>query len=203
MRAAPLALFNDPSALAKVDLDLFAWQALHAPKRRIGVGVEPPHESFDGLVATGEPVFGGEILIDPLRREPSLASGLDRTAVRLALASSTRQRPGGRMAGFGSASPVEPAVEMAGFESAPTSDPAVEMAGFAGSRYLRTVPRSMPSSRAIRRRDHPRAARATIACCSFTLSWFIAPLVPHRQHRAQSYRSKWLVLNRPVVAGFK
>ena len=100
MRAAPLTLFNDPSALAKVDLDLFARQALHAPKRRIGVGVEPSHESFDGLVAAGEPVFGGEILIDPLRREPGLASGLDRTAVRLALAPSTRQRPGGQNGWF-------------------------------------------------------------------------------------------------------
>ena len=188
MRPPTLAVFENPRALTEVDLYLLAGQALHAPKWRITVGVQSPHEAFDRFVAAGEPVLGCEVLINPLGRESRLPSGLDWPTVRLALAATTRG---------------DPAVRMAGFEPPGPSEPAVGMAGFASSRYLRTVPRSMPSSRAIRRRDHPRVARAKTACCSFTLSWFIAPLVPHRQHRAQSHPSKWLVLNRPIVAGFK
>jgi hypothetical protein len=51
------------------------------------------------------------------------------------------------MAGFASADPSEPGVRMADFELVAPSGPAVGMAGFgaAASRYLRTVPQSMPS----------------------------------------------------------
>ena len=52
------------------------------------------------------------------------------------------------------------------------------MAGFdrASTRYLPTVSRLMPSSRAIRRLDQPLPAKANIECCKFTLSSFIAPM---------------------------
>jgi len=52
------------------------------------------------------------------------------------------------------------------------------LAGFeSASRKCRpTVSRSMPSSRAIRRRDQPFAAKVVMECCKLTLSEFIAPL---------------------------
>src|ERR1700691_2323274 len=70
----------------------------------------------------------------------------------------------------------DPAVEMAGFESEDGSAPGVGMAGFgrASSKYLPTVSRLMPSSRAIRRLDQPLPAKVNIECCKFTLSSFIA-----------------------------
>jgi hypothetical protein len=65
------------------------------------------------------------------------------------------------MAGFDSSSPAcFPVIEMAGFAAAPSSHvPVVEMAGFAKRKYRPTVSRLIPSSLAIRRRDHPRSAR--------------------------------------------
>ena len=50
------------------------------------------------------------------------------------------------------------------------------MTGFgrASKRYLLTVSRLMPSSRAIRRLDQPLPAKVNIECCKFTLSSFIA-----------------------------
>jgi len=71
---------------------------------------------------------------------------------------------------------ADPAVEMAGFESGTASEPGIGMAGFgrASSKYLPTVSRLMPSSRAIRRLDQPLPAKVNIVCCKFTLSSFIA-----------------------------
>jgi hypothetical protein len=65
---------------------------------------------------------------------------------------------------------------MAGFEFGSGSEPGGEMAGFgrASKRYLPTVSRLMPSSRAIRRLDQPLPAKVTIECRKFTLSSFIA-----------------------------
>src|ERR1019366_5202183 len=67
-------------------------------------------------------------------------------------------------------------IGMAGFEFGSESEPGVEMAGFdrASSRYLPTVSRWRPSSRAIRRLDQPLPAKVNIECCKFTLSSFIA-----------------------------
>ena len=81
------------------------------------------------------------------------------------------------MAGFESGGGPEPEIGMAGFEFASESEPGVEMAGFgrASSKYLLTVSRVMPSSRAIRRLDQPLPAKVNIECCKFTLSSFIAP----------------------------
>ena len=80
------------------------------------------------------------------------------------------------MAGFESGDGSEPGIRMAGFEFGSESEPGVEMAGFgrASSRYLPTVSRLMPSSRAIRRLDQPLPAKVNIECCKFTLSSFIA-----------------------------
>ena len=63
------------------------------------------------------------------------------------------------MAGFASPAPSSPAVGMAGFASPASSSPVVEMAGFANRKYRPTVSRSIPSSRAIRRRDQPRSLK--------------------------------------------
>src|SRR5271170_209263 len=81
------------------------------------------------------------------------------------------------MAGFESGTGSEPGVGMAGFEFGSESEPGVEMAGFAraSSKYLRTVSRLRPRSRAIRRLDQPLPAKVKIECCKFTLSSFIAP----------------------------
>ena len=74
------------------------------------------------------------------------------------------------MAGFASGRTADPVVEMAGFESGSPADPGVEMAGAAAARYLATVPRSIPSFRAMSRPDVPLWAKTMIACCKFTLS---------------------------------
>jgi hypothetical protein len=85
--------------------------------------------------------------------------------------------PAVEMAGFESGGGPEPEIGMAGFEFGSGAEPGVEMAGFgrASRRYLPTVPRLMPSSRAIRRLDQPLPAKVEIECCKFTLSSFIAP----------------------------
>jgi len=87
------------------------------------------------------------------------------------------------MAGFGfetiSSGVPEPASAMAGFESAAASigspEPVSAMAGFDSSvperrTYRRTVARSIPSSRLIRRYDQPCPTNAKIACTSAILS---------------------------------
>src|SRR5580704_14543866 len=81
------------------------------------------------------------------------------------------------MAGFGSGGGPEPEIGMAGFEFGSESEPGVEMAGFgrASSKYLPTVSRLMPSSRAVRQLDQPLRAKVNIESCKFTLSSFIAP----------------------------
>jgi hypothetical protein len=73
---------------------------------------------------------------------------------------STSLGPTIEMAGFGSVVDDEPVIEMAGSAPSPGSEPGIEMAGFARNcRYLPTVSRSIPSSRAIRHRDQPRSAK--------------------------------------------
>ena len=83
------------------------------------------------------------------------------------------------MAGFDGGPLSEPwAGLVAGFDSAAGSEPTAGLlAGFAasGRRYLATVPRSSCSSRAMRRYDQLRAARAIIDCWRLTLSRFITP----------------------------
>jgi hypothetical protein len=46
-----------------------------------------------------------------------------------------------------------------GVASPASSSPVVEMTGFANRKYRPTVSRSIPSSRAIRRRDQPRSSK--------------------------------------------
>jgi hypothetical protein len=65
--------------------------------------------------------------------------------------------PAVEMAGSASPASSNPAIEMVGFASPDPSSPVVEMPGFANRKYRPTVSRSIPSSRAIRRRDHPRS----------------------------------------------
>src|SRR5271154_7065304 len=103
--------------------------------------------------------------------------------------------PAVEMAGFGSGGGPEPEVGMAGFEFGSGSEPGVEMAGFgrASRRYLPTVSRLIPSSRAIRRLDQPLPAKVDIECCKFTLSSFIA----HKSSRGCPMRNASL-----KVAGF-
>src|ERR1700689_360124 len=85
--------------------------------------------------------------------------------------------PAGEMAGFESGEGSEPEIGLAGFEFGSESEPGVEMAGFgrASSKYLPTVSRLMPRSRAIPRLDQPLPAKVNILGCKFTLSSFIAP----------------------------
>src|SRR5580704_1285946 len=90
--------------------------------------------------------------------------------------------PAVEMAGFDSGPGSEPEVGMAGFEFGSGSEPEVGMAGFdrASARYLPTVSRLMPSSRAMRRLDQPLPAKVNIECCTFTVSSFIAPMSSFR-----------------------
>src|SRR5438477_9981590 len=61
----------------------------------------------------------------------------------------------------------------------------------------------MPSSRAILRWDHPLLLNALIVFCISILSWFIAAQGHERDPDHNDYlTSKWLVLMRPMVAGF-
>src|SRR5882724_4892272 len=83
------------------------------------------------------------------------------------------------------------------------------MAGFGSStwwanrRYRATVSRSIPSSRAIRRWDQPLRLNVLIACCISILSWCIAAQGHETDPDCNDYlTSKWLVLIRPLVAGF-
>jgi hypothetical protein len=78
------------------------------------------------------------------------------------------------------------------------------MAGFelSSRKYLPTVSRSIPNSRAIRRRDQPPAAKLNIECFRLTLRMFIASLCGSRRIR-RNHHLKWLVLIRPLVAGFE
>jgi hypothetical protein len=82
------------------------------------------------------------------------------------------------MAGFESGSGSEPGSGMAGFAAGSGDEPVSPLAGFepANRKCRPTVSRSMSSSRAIRRRDQPFAAKVVIECCKLTLSMFTAPL---------------------------
>ena len=100
MGPTAFAVGLDPRALAEVDLELLARRALHAAEGQLGGGPESPGEAFDRLVATGEPVLGGQVLEEPLRRQPRLQPGLDHAAQRLAQAAPPRRRAGGRNGGF-------------------------------------------------------------------------------------------------------
>src|SRR6266849_4833901 len=89
------------------------------------------------------------------------------------------------------------------------SDPAGRMAGFGSSvcranrRYRATVSRSIPSSRAILRWDQPPRLNVLIVFCISILSWFIAAQGHQTDpHRNDYLTSKWLVLIRPLLAGF-
>src|SRR5713101_5334446 len=87
----------------------------------------------------------------------------------------------------------DPAVEMAGFGSGSALEPRVEMAGFDRSnrRYLPTVSRLTPNSRAIRRRDQPPAASVEIECCRLTLRMFIASICGYAASDATITSSGW------------
>jgi len=78
------------------------------------------------------------------------------------------------------------------------------MAGFelSNRRYLPTVSRLTPNSRAIRRRDHPPAASVKIECFRLTLRMFIAPICGSGRSR-RNHHLKWLVFIRPLLAGFE
>jgi hypothetical protein len=78
------------------------------------------------------------------------------------------------MAGFNSSPGSEPASSMAGFASGSAAAPVSTLAGFesANRKCRPTVSRSMSSSRAIRRRDQPFAAKVVMECCKLTLSMF-------------------------------
>src|ERR1035441_3147086 len=104
-------------------------------------------------------------------------------------------RPGGTMAGFSPSVGSNPAGEMAGFGSATWR---------ANRRYRTTVSRSIPSSRAIRRWDQPPRLNVLIVCLISILSWFIAAQGHETDPDCNDYlTSKWLVLIRPLVAGFQ
>ena len=102
-----------------------------------------------------------------------------------------------------------PGGTMAGFEPASDSDPVGGMAGFgvsasrANRRYRATVSRSIPNSRAILRWDQPVRLNVTIDCCISILSWCIAAQGHEIDPDCNDYlTSKWLVLIRPLLAGF-
>ena len=115
-----------------------------------------------------------QILVNTLRAEPDLHLGHDHFGQGFALTLSPNAiaggrngwfyftsffKPGGRNGWFCFTSFFNPAVGMAGFASPASSSPVVEMAGFANRKYRPTVSRSIPSSRAIRRRDQPRSSK--------------------------------------------
>src|ERR1700746_1008269 len=97
--------------------------------------------------------------------------------------------PAVEMAGFDSLLAPGPAGRMAGFDSLSPSEPVVEMAGFAfpaRRKYRPTVSRSIPSSRATRRLDHPPSAKLYIVVCRLTLRSFDMPLTSRSYRTDQS-----------------
>lgn len=67
-----------------------------------------------------------------------------------------------RMAGFGSGALSDPVIGVGDFESDPVCG---LVAGFELPAYFRTVARSSPNSRAMRRLDQPCLIRVRIDCC--------------------------------------
>jgi len=83
------------------------------------------------------------------------------------------RRIGGELARLGQRVQGDPVRGSVGdFASVDSVDPVCGVGDFetAAARYRRTVKRSTPSSRAIRRLDQPCSNRAIIDCCRFTLS---------------------------------
>ena len=89
MRAAPLALHEDPGSLAEVDLQLLTRGTPHPAERDLGLMPEAADEAFDRVTGSGEGVFDHQILIDPLGGNPGPKSPPDGLPHR------------GAMAGFG------------------------------------------------------------------------------------------------------
>lgn len=100
MGPAALTISDNPGAAAKVDLHLFARQALHPPKRQISDGSERPGEALHRFVTARESVALLEILIDPSGGQSLGQRRLNRRSPLLATAPSARRRPGGHFGRF-------------------------------------------------------------------------------------------------------
>ena len=79
-RAAAHAVGLDPGALAKVDLQLLAGLALHAPEWQSGGGAQLAREAFHRLLTAREGVLGDQIMEDALCGQAGHQAGLDRRA---------------------------------------------------------------------------------------------------------------------------
>ena len=80
---------DDRGARAEVDLGLVAGPALEAAEGKLARRLQAADEAADAVVAAGEAVFGGQILVDALGAEAQVALGLDHLSPGLALAGAT------------------------------------------------------------------------------------------------------------------
>ena len=96
VRLATLAVRpDDRRAGAEIHLAFFACGAFHPPHGQHAAVAQPPHETFDAVVAAREAVLAHQILIDPLGAEFLLELRLNDRLKRLALArSATLDRSG-------------------------------------------------------------------------------------------------------------
>ena len=159
-------------SLPKLRRQFGSAQVLVVTKGTRGLGCRLEVALAGAIVGVGEGIDHGRIATLGGRREqPSKRIG--RASRREAAGQRDLRKPGlgGRVGvavrlagrqtiiedGLEPAEASEPRVGMAGFESAVPSAPGVAMAGFTAERYRHTVSRWMPSSRAMRRCDQPRA----------------------------------------------
>ena len=100
MRPAPLAVFDDPGPLPKIDLDFMTWRTFHPAKRQRQTRSQTAHKALHRLVAAAKLMVGHQVLVNPLRREPLFQSLGNLLRPSLASALSARHRPGGRNGRF-------------------------------------------------------------------------------------------------------
>ena len=80
---------DDRGACAEVDLGLIAGLALESAERELSLRLQAMNETTDAVVAAGEVVFCGEVLVDALGAQAPIALGLDLVSPGLALALAT------------------------------------------------------------------------------------------------------------------
>ena len=115
MRLATLAVrADDRRAGAEIHLSLLARGRFQPTKRRCRLDPQPAHKTLHTVVAGREVVVGGQILPNPLGREPSVELGQNQLAVRFAFATSA----GAVVFELHALAAGEPVGGMAAFESA-------------------------------------------------------------------------------------
>jgi hypothetical protein len=145
MRPPAFAILHHPGSLAKIHLRFRSRLAFHPAKGQVSDALQSQRQPPHRVIAAGKLMRTDQILIN----------ALDRKARRKACSTSSFHGSH-RLAGPMPAG--EPVCGWVGdFGSGAAADPVCGVGDFdvSAARYLRTVTRSSPSSRAILRLDHP------------------------------------------------